>query len=85
MKRSPSDRSGVLIVRLWIEENHAHGLRARITQNLDTAAGEESVAVAASSEDICAVVKRWVEDFAGTGLPDGTNGRPNPGRAGEGS
>lgn len=71
MKRSSSDRSGVLIVRLWIEVNHPQGLRARITQTLDAMAGEESVAVAASADDICVVVKRWVEDFADPDSSDG--------------
>jgi hypothetical protein len=71
MKGSSSDRSGVLIVRLWSEANHQRGLRARVTQILDTMAAEESVAVAASAADICAVVERWVEDFAGSARPTG--------------
>lgn len=78
MHGSSSDRTGVLIVRLWIEANHTKGLRARITQTLDTMAGEEAVAVAASADDICAVVKRWVEDFALPGSPEG-NGRASSG------
>lgn len=67
MKAPPSDRTGVLIVRLWIEVNHEKGLRARITQTLDTLAGEHSVAVVASADDVCAVVKEWVEAFANPG------------------
>lgn len=64
----------MLIVRLWIEANHDQGLRARITQTLDTEAGEQSIAVAASADGICAVVKKWVEDFATLDPSDG-NGR----------
>jgi hypothetical protein len=71
MKRQSLDRTGVLIVRLWIEANHERGLRARITQTLDTTATEQSVAVAASADDICVVVKRWVEDFEGANSRDG--------------
>lgn len=82
MKRSSPDRSGVLIVRLWIEANHQQGLRARITQTLDTMTGEESVAVGASADDICAVVKQWVEDFARPGSSSG-NGHLRLGRDGE--
>lgn len=78
-----ADRSGVLIVRLWIEANHPQGLRARITQTLDSMAGEESVALAASADDICTIVKRWVEDFARPDAPGG-DGRARPGRDGEG-
>lgn len=54
-----------MIVRLWIEPHREQGLRARITQTLDTMAGEHSVSVAKSVEDICAVVKEWVDEFAG--------------------
>lgn len=68
MRRLSSDRTGVLVVRLWIEANHERGLRARITQTLDAIDGEQSVGVAASADDICAVVKRWVDDFTGPGI-----------------
>lgn len=64
MKSISSDHTGVLIVRLWIEANHETGLRARITQTLGSMGAEQSVAVAATADDICAVVKQWVEDFA---------------------
>jgi len=77
MIRTSPDRTGALIVRLWIEANHQQGLRARITQTLDTMTGEQSVAVAASADDICAVVKRWVDDFAG---PDPLDDRAVTGR-----
>lgn len=77
MPRHSSDRTGVLVVRLWIEANHERGLRARITQTLDAIAGEQSVAVAASADDIVAVVKRWVDEFATIGSPDVSGHRPN--------
>jgi hypothetical protein len=60
----PSGRIGVLIVRLWIEPNHETGLRARITQTVDTRVTGQSVAVAASVDDVCAAVKQWVDAFA---------------------
>jgi hypothetical protein len=63
MERLPVDRSGVLILHLWIEANYQAGLRARITQKLDKGA-ERSIAVVASADDICAVIKDWVEAFA---------------------
>jgi len=63
MKTKSSDRTGVLILRLWIEANHETGLRARITQTLATTAIEHPVAVAASADDICEVVKNWVQNF----------------------
>lgn len=60
----------MLIVRLWIETDHENGLRARITQTLDTMETERSVAVAASADDICAVVRKWVLAFAGADFLD---------------
>ena len=67
VKSFASDRTGVLIVRLWLEVDHQQSLRARITQSLDSMVGERSVAVAASADDVCAVVRKWVEDFVGSG------------------
>ena len=64
MNEPTPDRSGVLILRLWVEASHVTGLRARITQMLDTSRTEQSVGVAASADDICAIVKQWVEAFA---------------------
>jgi hypothetical protein len=64
MKSQPIDRTGVLILRLWIEASHETGLRARITQTIGKSAGEQSVAVVSTADDICAVVKRWVDDFS---------------------
>lgn len=63
MKDETTDRTGVFLVRLWLETDHSTGLRARITQTLDTSVHEESRAVAATAADICAVVTQWVEDF----------------------
>lgn len=65
MKRHTSDRASLLIVRLWVEADHEMGLRARITQCLDTTTTETSVAVASTADDIYGVVKQWVEDVAG--------------------
>ena len=63
MSLDVSERTGVMIVRLWIEADHPSGLRARITQTLDTTTTEHSVAVGASADDICDVVKGWVDAF----------------------
>lgn len=61
---SPSaDRTGILIVRLWIEANAREGFRARITQTLDSTGDEQTMATAADPEDLYAVVRTWVEAF----------------------
>ena len=53
----------MLVVRLWLEKSHDIPLRARISKTLDTDGGEESVGVAASADDICVIVKDWVDTF----------------------
>ncbi|MEP6972533.1 MAG: hypothetical protein ABI869_00145 [Actinomycetota bacterium] len=58
--RSP-ERTGFLIVRLWIEGNRRDGLRARITQTLDSTGDEHKMTTAATPEEIYAVVQTWVE------------------------
>jgi len=63
MKTSSSDRTGILIVRLWIEANAREGLRARITQTLDSVFPDQARATASTPEEIYAVVRRWVEEF----------------------
>ena len=66
MTHPSSDRTGILILRLWIEEDAHDGLRARITQTLDSGQ-EQAMATAADPEDIYAVVKTWVEAFVEAG------------------
>lgn len=56
-------RTGVLIIRLWIEDALVHNVRARIIQSMDITA-EEPVATSASTiEDIARKVREWVEAF----------------------
>ena len=57
------DRTGLLIVRLWIEGNVSDGFRARITQKLDSAVGEHTVAMAGNSDDVCTIVQKWIDAF----------------------
>lgn len=61
MTPPPSDRTGILIVRLWNEGHGSDGFRARITQTLDSADSEQAVASAASPDDVYAVIRSWVE------------------------
>jgi hypothetical protein len=63
MKPQSPDRTGLLIVRLWIEGNARDGFRARITQTLDSAGTERNVAVAGTPEAVCTVVQKWVDEF----------------------
>lgn len=61
---SPSDRTGILIVHLWVEDDEAHGgFRARITQTLDSTHPERETATAATPEAVYTAVRNWVETF----------------------
>jgi hypothetical protein len=62
-----SDRTGVLILRLWIEGSVTEGLRARITHSLDSAERAPMTTLAADPEDIYALVRTWVESFVDQG------------------
>lgn len=64
------DRTGILIVHLWHEQGVRLGLRARITQSLDSMHPEPVTAAAASPDDIYALVKTWVEEFVALSAPD---------------
>ena len=60
---TPHDRTGALIVRVWIEARHETPLRARITQTLDASGPERSVVAVSSAEGICEAVRAWVDAF----------------------
>jgi hypothetical protein len=63
METQYSDRTGILIVRLWIEGNAREGFRARITQTLDSTDHDQTTATAADPEHVYALVRTWVEEF----------------------
>ena len=63
MRANSFDRTGILIVRLWIEGNSREGFRARITQTHDSTGLEQASATAGNPEDLYAVVRTWVEEF----------------------
>jgi hypothetical protein len=71
MKTQLSEPTGLFIVRLWFEANHETGMRARITKTIDAKATEQSGAVTASADGICAIVKEWVEAFENSSSSDG--------------
>jgi len=63
MKTSSADRTGILIVRLWIEADASAGFRARITQTTDSRSSHQAMATAGTPEEIYTVVRTWVEQF----------------------
>jgi hypothetical protein len=61
------ERSGLLIVRVQLlageRSESTPRLAATITTTLDLASREEEQTTAGSVEEICAVVRRWIEAF----------------------
>lgn len=56
------ERTGVLVVRAWIEGDPAQ-LKARITQTVDVASREPVSTTASTPDQIFAAVRRWLEEF----------------------
>ena len=61
--QAPLERAGALVVRVWLEGSDPSGLRARITYTVDTALPGGEVTAAASVDEICDKVRRWLEVF----------------------
>lgn len=59
------ERTGVLVVRVWVEGDPTTGLRARITRNVDVGKRDDEVTVASTVEDIEATVRSWLAEFTG--------------------
>lgn len=53
-----------MIVRIWVEQGHEQGLRARLTESSDLASREQVSHSAASVEEIVAIVRSWAARFA---------------------
>jgi hypothetical protein len=56
-----TERSGVLIVRAWVEGGSAPSLRARITQSHDLTTTEQIVTTTAEVEDVLSTVRDWLD------------------------
>jgi hypothetical protein len=54
-------RTGVMIIRAWMEGDSLDSLRARITHTFDVTGNEEFVSAAASPTDIEAAVRAWLD------------------------
>lgn len=66
-----SHRTGVLIIRAWIEEGSSEPLRARVRLTTDVSAGVERTLTLVRHEEVCAAVEDWLADFlVSAKLPD---------------
>jgi hypothetical protein len=61
---SVEERSGVAIVRVWLERSEGEaGLRARITLVKDLADGATEDAVASTPDEIVEIVRRFLDEI----------------------
>jgi hypothetical protein len=63
----PAERTGVLVIRVWIELNGEARLRARITRVLDTESREVISSVVATRDEITSTVADWLDAFLRSG------------------
>lgn len=66
MNARSSDRTGILILHVWMEGSAHDCFRARVTQTLDSTGAEQAMATAADPDDIYDIVRTWVEAFVGS-------------------
>ncbi len=59
----PLERTGAIVVRIWLERPEVSGLRARITQTVDVSNPELFVTAAASPDEVCERVRAWINLF----------------------
>jgi hypothetical protein len=67
MKTISPEKSGILILRIWMERDPVTGLRARITHALDSTGTEKQIATASTPLAIYGIVRDWVESFVAQG------------------
>ena len=64
MGSDEADRTGVVVVRVWVERG-VEGLRARIIEVADLERTEEITRVAVGVDEICRIVRAFLVRFAG--------------------
>jgi hypothetical protein len=63
--RSPIvERTGVVVIRIWIEDAGLRNFRARVSLVRDIESGETATVFAAGPKELLGVVRRFVDDFA---------------------
>jgi len=64
------ERSGVLVVRVWLERDPESGLRARISGSGAGGSADQPVSAAATPDGVAAAVRSWLEGFTVSGRTD---------------
>ncbi len=59
----PADRTGILIIRAWIEHGSVAPLRAHIRRTIDIAAGLQGGTTVTDEDAVAAVVRAWLQEI----------------------
>ncbi|MDP8937733.1 MAG: hypothetical protein M3O23_08410 [Actinomycetota bacterium] len=57
---SGDDRTGLLIIRTWVEDGSSAPLRAQLRFSSDVSAGFERTLTLARAEEVAATVQEWL-------------------------
>lgn len=57
------ERTGILVIRVWVEQDDTGRLRARLTQAADLGETATTLAVATGVPGICDAVEAWLRRF----------------------
>ncbi len=60
---SAPERTGILVIRVWLEQDAPGRLRARLTQAADLGEPATTLATAADVPGVCAAVEAWLRQF----------------------
>ncbi|MEU6105466.1 hypothetical protein [Streptomyces flaveolus] len=55
--------TGVMIIRVWVEEGSAHPLRAHVRVTADIASGVERSMTLTRVDAVCRVIREWLEEM----------------------
>jgi hypothetical protein len=71
VRSPPCEKSGVLIIRIWIEQNTTLRILARISSTIDLDGKEHSSTVASSTDEIERAVRGWLNSLVETATEEG--------------
>jgi hypothetical protein len=57
------ERTGILVIRVWVEQDDTGRLRARLTQAADLGETATTLTVATGVPGICDAVEAWLRRF----------------------
>ena len=67
MEPSAHERVGVLVIRVWLEDENPRFFRARVLSTSDVEREPERTESFANADDLLAGVSRWISGFARAG------------------